>query len=118
MGVEKGSICTRPHWRLQHHTTTDEHAAPLIFTCEHGIDAGIHRQMKTYFERQNLTLCAPMTAIADGYADMFGQIRSAYDHMREGPMNLIEAHEDLVICAAEMKAVSGNFRALNGIPPI
>lgn len=93
-------------------------AAPLIFTCEHGIDAGIHRQMKTYFEGQNLTLCALMTPIADGYADMFGRIRSAYDHMREGPMNLIEAHEDLVICAAEMKAVSGNFRALNGIPPI
>ncbi|KAJ8615699.1 hypothetical protein MRB53_035071 [Persea americana] len=49
-------------------------AAPLVFTYEHGIDAGIHRQMKTYFEGHNLTLCAFMTPIADGYADMFSQI--------------------------------------------
>ncbi|XXG89069.1 hypothetical protein AAC387_Pa12g1162 [Persea americana] len=84
-------------------------AAPLDFTCEHGIDTGIHHHMKAYFEERNLTLFALMTPIADGYADMFGRIRDAFDRMREYPENLVKANEDLAICAVEMKSVTGNF---------
>ncbi|KAJ8624361.1 hypothetical protein MRB53_032891 [Persea americana] len=93
-------------------------ATPLVCTYEHGIDARIHRQMKTYFEGQNVTLCILTTPIPNSYADMFGQIPDAYDRMREDPGNLVKAHEDLAMCAVEMKSVTGNFRALNGIAPI